>query len=306
MNDDKCPRCGGDRFIRDYVRGDLICKGCGFILEERLVDTGPDWYAQEEKKKHAGPPISETVYDRGVSSRISRTDKDVYGRKLTPTRAAAFRRLRKIDQRARMTNSERTLVLVLQEQARLCYNLALPNPIKERAAILTRKVIKERTLRGTSVEAVAAAAVYLACREFGISREMREIARESGVSEKKIRSTYCLLTRLLRVTPSQFEIIYLVHETAKKLGLPSTLRAAIIERLKGQRASSRKVAQKQVAIAIYEECRKAGKPITQARIAEALDLSRASLSRLAGTLRSGRGTFVKSEMNETNPGLVIP
>lgn len=279
MNLEKCPQCGGTKFVRDYIQGSLICKTCGLVLEERAIDTGPYWYTEREEKRHTGPPVSTTVHDLGISSKIDRRDRDALGRKLSEREVAKFKKLRMVDRRARITNSERTLLQVLQTQARLCYSLGLPNLVKERAAILFRKAFKARSLRGHSVDVVAAAAVYLACRELGIIREMRDIAKEAGISLDKLRRTYGLFIRSVHTIPSQVEIAYLLRDAAKKLGLSDDLCAAVMEELRGFKTLNRRNAIEQIAAVIFKECQKRRRGLTQARIAEALRLSRAALSK---------------------------
>lgn len=275
-----CPQCRNTRLVRDHVRGELICASCGLVLDDHFIDTGPDWRAFEDEKRHTGPPVSETIHDLGISSRIGRKDRDALGRQLTPTHAAVFRRLRRLDRRAHMTNSERTLTRAFQEQTRVCHNLGLPSFVRERAASLFRKVAKERTLRGRPVEAVAAAAIYITCREFGLERDIGELARESGADLRDLKRAYGLLARSFHVTPSPVEVTYCVHDMAERLGLGEYLRDAAIERLRKRKAPSKKLALEEAAAAVYSVCREAGRPMTQARIAEAINFSRASFSKL--------------------------
>ncbi len=60
-----CPECGSPRIIRDYKRGELICQDCGYVIEERYIDAGPEWRAfdseQKEKRSRVGAPITYSV-----------------------------------------------------------------------------------------------------------------------------------------------------------------------------------------------------------------------------------------------------
>ncbi len=60
-----CPECGSPRIIRDYKRGELICQDCGYVIEERYIDAGPEWRAfdseQREKRSRVGAPITYSV-----------------------------------------------------------------------------------------------------------------------------------------------------------------------------------------------------------------------------------------------------
>jgi len=86
-------------------------------------------------------------------------------------------------------------------------------------------------------------------------------------------------------TLSQVEVTYYVHDVAEKLNLEDDLRNAVIKKLRGRKVLNKKQALKEVAATMYDACYRAGVPVTQARIAEAINFSRASFSKI---LRRGR------------------
>ena len=45
-----CPECGGNRFIEDPSRGELICAKCGLLLKEGLIDTSQEWRAFDSEQ----------------------------------------------------------------------------------------------------------------------------------------------------------------------------------------------------------------------------------------------------------------
>ena len=40
-----CPDCGSNHLKRDYDHAEIVCADCGLVLEENIVDTGPEWRA---------------------------------------------------------------------------------------------------------------------------------------------------------------------------------------------------------------------------------------------------------------------
>ncbi len=60
-----CPECGSPRIIRDYKRGELVCQDCGYVIEDRYIDAGPEWRAfdseQKEKRSRVGAPVTYSV-----------------------------------------------------------------------------------------------------------------------------------------------------------------------------------------------------------------------------------------------------
>jgi len=48
-----CPECGSMNIIRSYDRGELTCMDCGLVIDEKIIDQGPEWraFTHEEKEK---------------------------------------------------------------------------------------------------------------------------------------------------------------------------------------------------------------------------------------------------------------
>ena len=57
----ECPDCKGTHLKRDYDHAEIVCADCGLVLEDNIVDTGPEWRAfdmqQENALARAGPPM---------------------------------------------------------------------------------------------------------------------------------------------------------------------------------------------------------------------------------------------------------
>ncbi|KXA94844.1 hypothetical protein AKJ37_07255, partial [candidate division MSBL1 archaeon SCGC-AAA259I09] len=70
----ECPGCGNGVTVRDYQHNIVVCENCGLVLEEGIKDRGPEWtaYSTEkyEEKSRAGPPSTETIHDKGLSTQI--------------------------------------------------------------------------------------------------------------------------------------------------------------------------------------------------------------------------------------------
>ena len=70
----ECPECNGSHLVRDYNRGELVCEDCGLVLDEQLIDQGPEWRAfdadQGEKRARTGAPMTYTIHDKGLSTDV--------------------------------------------------------------------------------------------------------------------------------------------------------------------------------------------------------------------------------------------
>jgi transcription initiation factor TFIIB len=221
----KCPECKSKRIIRDYERGEMICASCGLIIAENIHDMGPEWRAfdaeQKEKKARGGAPIKYMRPNKGLVTEIDQYNRDIRGGKISPKKQAQLYRMRKWHKRVSIaTSMERNLVIALAELDRVASALGLPENIKESAALLYRRAVKEELIRGRLIESVVAAVIYAICRLQGIPRTLDEISRASGIEKKEIGRAYRFLKAELKVDvpltdPAQYVPKF---ATALKLG----------------------------------------------------------------------------------------
>lgn len=271
-----CPECGSERLMRDPDNAEVACMDCGFVLTEKIPDKGPEWRAftkqQRENRRRVGSPVTYTIHDKGLSTMIDRRNRDAYGNRLPSGQKAQIYRIRKWHRRIRVSNAtERNLAYALSEISKIANNLNLPRSILETASVLYRKAVKNRLIRGRSIQGVTAAAIYLSCRQCKLPRTLDEVAAASNMSKKEVGRSYRFLIKKLDihvppVKPSQYiakfsnqltmqgkveEIAHKVLAVAKKLRLtsgrgPTGMAAAasyIAAVLSGERRTQREIAE---------------------------------------------------------------
>src|SRR2546427_1941285 len=58
----QCPECHGDHLVRDYSRAEIVCEDCGLVLDDMIIDEGPEWRAFDsearESPQRGGPPAT--------------------------------------------------------------------------------------------------------------------------------------------------------------------------------------------------------------------------------------------------------
>jgi len=197
-----CPECGSRQLVHDYERAELVCQNCGLVLDEEFIDRGPEWRAfdhdQRMKRSRVGAPMTFTIHDKGLSTMIDWRNRDSYGRAISSKNRAQLYRLRKWQRRIRVSNAtERNLAFALSELDRMASALGLPRNVRETAAVVYRDAVDKNLIRGRSIEGVAAAALYAACRQCSVPRTLDEIAEVSRVSRKEIGRTYRFISREL-------------------------------------------------------------------------------------------------------------
>jgi len=272
----QCPECGSSRLMRDYECAEIVCMDCGFVVAAKLTDRGPEWRAfdteQREKRTRVGAPLTFTIHDKGLSTMIDWHDRDIYGKRLSPGQKAQIYRLRKWQRRIRVSDAtERNLAFALSEISKIANSLNLPKNILETASVIYRKAVKERLIRGRSIQGVTAAAIYVACRQCGLARTLEEIAQASSINKKEVGRSYRFLVKELDyfippLKPSQYitkfsnqltmqgkveEIAHKILTIAKELKLtsgrgPTGIAAAasyIASVLTGERKTQREIAE---------------------------------------------------------------
>lgn len=186
-----CMGCGQSTFTKDYARGERTCSVCGLVASDRTADTGPEWraFTAEEKNARArvGAPATYTIADKGISTMIDWRNRDASGKAIKSTTRAAMYRMRKWHIRSRLHSSQhRNLSIAMSEMHRLSSQLGIPRDVRETAALLYRKALIAKLVRGRSIESVVAASIYLACRIHRIPRPLDEIVAETNVDRKKV------------------------------------------------------------------------------------------------------------------------
>jgi transcription initiation factor TFIIB len=91
------------------------------------------------------------------------------------------------------TSTERNLRQAFSELDRLKDKLGLPNSVIEKTAYIYRKVQERGLVRGRSISATLAASLYIACREMGFPRILKDITAISNIRHRHIAKAYRLL-----------------------------------------------------------------------------------------------------------------
>lgn len=196
----KCPECGGINLFWNKEKGEIICKDCGLVIEDKMIDFTQEWREfdsdQSESRRRAGAPMTYTQFDQGLGTEVGRrADLDKLSSKKSRNK---FYRLRKWQYRI-STAIERNLKLALAELKRVASYLKLPKSVEEESARIYTMAVQRGLVRGRSMESVVAGALYAACRRHEVPRTLDELSEASGIEKKEIGRTYRFVTRELGI-----------------------------------------------------------------------------------------------------------
>ncbi|MBN2111910.1 transcription initiation factor IIB [Candidatus Woesearchaeota archaeon] len=196
----KCPECGSINLFLNKDKGEVICKDCGLVVEDKMVEFGQEWREfdsdDSNKLRRTGAPMTYTQYDQGLGTEIGQK-ADLF--RLEGKDRNKFFRLRKWQYRI-STAIERNLKLALAELKGVSSSLKLPKSVEEEAARIYTLAVQRGLVRGRSMESVVAGALYAACRRHEVPRTLDELSEASGIEKKEIGRTYRFVTRELGIT----------------------------------------------------------------------------------------------------------
>ena len=224
----KCPECGGLNLSVNRERGEVICRDCGLVVDDKMVDFDQEWREFDSdgaQKRRTGAPMTYRQFDKGLGTDVGQT-ADLY--RLGGKNKNKFFRLRKWQQRV-STAIERNLKLALSELKRISSFLKLPESVEEEASRIYTMAVQKGLVRGRSMESVVAGAVYASCRKHDVPRTLDELAEASGIDRKEIGRTYRFVIRELEIKILPSNPIDYIPRFASELKLQANTQTRAVE-----------------------------------------------------------------------------
>ncbi|WP_254274095.1 transcription initiation factor IIB [Haloarcula marina] len=279
-----CPECESENISSDGG-GELVCEDCGLVIEDENIDRGPEWrafnHSERQSKSRVGAPTTQTMHDKGLTTQIDWKDKDAYGRSLSSEKRSQMHRLRKWQERIRTKDAgERNLQFALSEIDRMASALGVPRSVREVASVIYRRALNEDLIRGRSIEGVATACLYAACRQEGIPRSLEEVSDVSRVEQKEIGRTYRYVAQELELKMEPVDPKQYVPRFASELELSEEVQSKaneIIDTTAEQGLLSGKSPTGYAAAAIYAASLLCNEKKTQREVADVAQVTEVTI-----------------------------
>ena len=288
----KCPSCGGKKIVSDQDTGELFCGKCGFVITDKIADTGAEWrsFANDESNRaRTGAGTSLTMHDMGLSTVIGAANKDATGKPLSASVKSSIERLRTWDSRSQAHSSaDRNLRQALNEMSKLKDKLALTNAVIEKAAYIYRKAMEKKLVRGRSIQGLVAACLYASCRTTETPRTLDDIANGINIKRKDVARCYRLIYRELELKMPVVDPIKGVSRIASNAGLgEKTKREAIsiLNEAKRTYITAGKDPMGIAAAALYLACISTGEVKSQKLISNASGVTEVTIRNRCAGLR---------------------
>jgi transcription initiation factor TFIIB len=266
--------------VTDARSGEVVCGTCGLVLTDQMTDPTPEWraftLAERMAKSRTGSPTSLRLFDKGLATTFH-PDRDASGRSLSTNQRATMLRLRKWQSRARARSYVLyNLSLAMTELSHLADSLHIPKGVLEEAALIYRKTLDKGLVRGRSIQGMAAASLYAACRLTRIPRNLNTIVSASSKNRREIARSYRLIQRELNLhmpidNPSKY-----IPKLASGAGLSQhteNLAIELLHKAKELKVGVGKCPTGIAAAALYRAANLSGEKVTQKELAELAEVT---------------------------------
>ncbi|WP_226479891.1 transcription initiation factor IIB [Natrinema amylolyticum] len=284
-----CPECSGSLIT---ITHETQCRECGLIVEEDLLDYGPDWFTSTDgtSQRRTGAPLTAGRHDRGLSTEIGwRTD--ARGNPIPGRKRRQLSRLRRQHRRSQWRSKrERNLADGLGEVRRLASVLELSTSLRDQACTLFRRAQDRNLCSGRSLEGIAAASVYVVCRCNRLGRTRDEIAAGAQCSRAQLECAYTAINTELDLPIPTSRPQDILPRLATELDVPCEVRYRALELADLAEEAGFTIGRHPhgfAAACLYSATQETGYRLTQQAIADVAGTS-------TTTLRSHRNGFVET------------
>ncbi|CAG9313554.1 unnamed protein product [Blepharisma stoltei] len=169
--------------VVDEREGTVVCKKCGRIQIDKLIDDGPEWRnlteedgSRDQDPCRIGAPNNELLSDKGLCTVISKHETH-YG-------------LARWAQRSMSSSQDKTLSMTFSEIDDFCHILCLSDSISEEAKKIFRVLFLKKVTKGKSHIGILSAIIYCLCRKYGNKIPLKEILNINKITKNEIVRCY--------------------------------------------------------------------------------------------------------------------
>ena len=258
-----------------------------------FLDGGPS-------NARTGDGTSLRRHDRGLSTIINPLNKDATGKQLSSPMKNTINRLRLWDGRTQAhKTTEKNFRQAFNDLSRLQDKLGLSEAIVEKTAYIYRKAMEKNLVRGRSISALIAAALYAACRDAETPRTLVDVCNASNIKRKELAKCYRLLIQELNLKIPVTNAVQCVARIGNNLGVSEKTKRHAIKIIREYQQSG-DIAGKSptgiAATAIYLANIKMNEKFSQKEVADAANITEV-------TIRN-RGDSIKKVLNLNSSGLL--
>ncbi|WP_069807717.1 TFIIB-type zinc ribbon-containing protein [Vulcanisaeta thermophila] len=170
----RCPNCGGvGTIIEDPSTGELVCRACGFVLQDHVISEGPPWRVFDSSEvvgRVSAKVISPSLPNHGIGGSVIAVENR--GGSVAAKLRALARRNRLIQY---VENTERRAKELRDLLMGVKYRLNLPDSVIDDAIILYRQLSSRCDIKGARTRDLALVLLYMAIKKHRLGYQFREL-----------------------------------------------------------------------------------------------------------------------------------
>ncbi|SCL96071.1 transcription initiation factor TFIIB, putative [Plasmodium chabaudi chabaudi] len=219
---DMCPDCKEKGIIIcDTSEGTQICNGCGLVVESNILSEEQEWrnFSNDGQSKGNDRNRVGEVSDIWLENNLTST-----------TFIKSSKKLQHLNMMTQINKNDQTLLSAFNILKLICETFFLRSNVIERAKEITKELQDMEQLKNRINNLNMLAVVYLACREAGHIKSIKElITFDRSYKEKDLGKT---INKLKKVLPSRAfvyneNISHLIYSLSNRLQLSTDLIEAI-------------------------------------------------------------------------------
>jgi transcription initiation factor TFIIB len=288
-----CSVCKNGRPIADPESGELVCSDCGLVFSEKAPENRAEWRnfgSEKNDRARTGSPVSLAQHDMGLNTVIGNNNKDSRGQNIDASMHSTMKRLRTYDFRSQAhTSTDRNLMRAFGELGRQRDKLGMSDAMIDKTAYIYRKALAKGLVRGRSTSAILSAAIYIACREMGAVRSLKDVGEITDVKRKVVSRSYRILIQQLEMIIPVIDPTKCIAMIANKARLSEKSKRMAIDSMKDLTNTDASAGKRPMGLAatiLYLSCLRNDEAVTQKDIAEAAGVTEVTIRNRIKDLKS--------------------
>lgn len=274
----RCPECGDNHFFTNRDKGEVICRACGFVVEDAMCDFGKDRILDDEdaaKKSRTGAPFDPRIADNLITEVGNREDLS----RLPSKTRNLMKRIRKKNKWS-YSALHQNLTANLSNLKIVSSYLNLPKRVEMEAAEIYRECVQRGVTMARSNENILASSIYIAAKMHLIPKSLNEISDATKIDKFVIAKTAKLVVKRLDVKLNPSNPVDFVGRFASELNIDATVQTKavkMIERMQKEGLNSGKNPISLAATALYITSLINGTKVKQIDIAKVSGITETTL-----------------------------
>ena len=177
----KCDECGSNDILEDWTEGNATCRGCGLVVQDRLIDVSSEWRNFSDDN---GPDKSRV--SRPANPLVGNSTGTSIARMKPSTKDRGIKKVEHQTYRATISSKDRLMNKAMNDIDEFGERMNAPGASRNRAKELFAKYYDAKTHKSfgrrnssfasKTLDTIYAACLFISCREVGANRTYRETA----------------------------------------------------------------------------------------------------------------------------------